>query len=49
MQAIGLYPYVDEAITELQDKLTLWINRRPNEYTQLKPWILGRTQITVRD
>ena len=38
---IGLYPYVDQAVSTIKETQRLWINRAPNEYALLKLWAFG--------
>lgn len=47
-QYLGLYPYLDRAMIEGQDKQTLWINRGIREYTTFRSWVRGDAEITKR-
>ncbi|GAB3588552.1 hypothetical protein [Acetobacter peroxydans] len=47
-QYVGLYPYLDRAMIEGQNKWTLWINCGVREYTDFRSWVRGDAEITKR-
>ena len=47
-QYLALYPYIDRAMIEGQNKWTLWINRDLREYTEYGSWVRRKTEITRR-